>query len=46
LQEGVASNLDVIVAEQQQLTADDARAAGDAAVGQSLAGLYKALGGL
>lgn len=46
LQEGVASNLDVILAEQQQLAADDARAAGDAAVGQTLAGLYKALGGL
>lgn len=43
--EGVASNLDVIVAEQQQLTTDDAQAAGEAAVGQSLAALYKALGG-
>ncbi|PZP40288.1 MAG: hypothetical protein DI585_01560 [Pseudomonas fluorescens] len=44
--EGVASNLDVIVAEQQKLTADDALVAGQAAVGQSLAGLYVALGGL
>lgn len=43
--EGVASNLDVIVAEQQQLTSDDALAGGEAAVGQRLAGLYKALGG-
>jgi multidrug efflux system outer membrane protein len=43
--EGVASNLDVIVAEQQQLTAEDTLAGGEAAVGQSLAGLYKALGG-
>lgn len=43
--EGVASNLDVIVAEQQQLTVDDALAGGEAAVGQSLAALYKALGG-
>lgn len=44
--EGVASNLDVIVTEQQNLTADDALAGGDAAVGQSLAALYKALGGV
>lgn len=43
--EGVASNLDVIVAEQQQLTADDSQAAGEAAVGQAMAALYKALGG-
>ena len=43
--EGVASNLDVLVAEQQQLTAEDALAGGEAAVGQSLASLYKALGG-
>jgi NodT family efflux transporter outer membrane factor (OMF) lipoprotein len=43
--EGVASNLDVIVAEQQQLTAEDALAGGEAAVGQGLAGLYKAIGG-
>ncbi len=43
--EGVASNLDVILAEQQQLSAEDALAGGEAAVGQNLAGLYKAIGG-
>lgn len=43
--EGVASNLDVIIAEQQQVQADVALAGGEADVGQSLAGLYKALGG-
>lgn len=43
--EGVASNLDVILAEQQQLVAEDALAGGEAAVGQGLAGLYKAIGG-
>ncbi|RYG60561.1 MAG: efflux transporter outer membrane subunit [Alphaproteobacteria bacterium] len=43
--EGVASNLDVIIAEQQQLSADDLLASGEAAVGQNLAILYKALGG-
>ena len=43
--EGVASNLDVIVAEQQLLDVEDALAGGEAAVGQNLAVLYKALGG-
>lgn len=43
--EGVVAHLDVLVAEQQQLAADQAAAAGDAVVGQVLAGLYKAVGG-
>ncbi len=43
--EGVASNLDVLTAEQSKLAAESAEAEGNAAVGQNLAALYKALGG-
>lgn len=43
--EGVASNLEVLTAEQSKLAAESAEAEGNAAVGQSLAALYKALGG-
>lgn len=43
--EGVASNLDVLTAEQSKLAAESAQAEGNAAAGQALAALYKALGG-
>jgi outer membrane protein, multidrug efflux system len=43
--EGVASNLEVLTAEQTKLAAESAEAEGNAAVGQNLAALYKALGG-
>lgn len=43
--EGVISTLDLLTVEQKNLAAQSAQAAGDAAAGQALAALYKALGG-
>jgi len=43
--EGVASTLEVLTAEQTKLAAESAEAQGRAAVGQQLAALYRALGG-
>lgn len=43
--EGVIAQLDVLTAQQQAAASDIAAAQGDAALGQALAGLYKAIGG-
>jgi multidrug efflux system outer membrane protein len=43
--EGLIAQLDVLVAQQQSAAADIALAQGEAAVGQNLATLYKAIGG-
>jgi NodT family efflux transporter outer membrane factor (OMF) lipoprotein len=43
--EGIIAQLDVLVAQQSSAASDIAAAQGDAAMGQALAALYKAIGG-